>query len=692
MRRPGKERRKQKSVFKSYLITYMGLAITVCAVLGLALTVVSAKRLETQERNALESRLAGAGDDFCRQLELMQEIALRICTTNVYQPVYLQKGTLNEKQMLEHFSLLSNTSVLSDACFLFYPDRQTVYTMSTKMPLSVFIKQYAPQMSDEEFMELITQGHSFFFLDGDSYLFRKLKIPFNRYSHGSNAYLLLRMDQQALSEYYQGLFRLNSSLSMQMDGIVLLQGTSTQENLQYTTLYEGEELVLSVGEGSDGYAPSLWATMLGILAALSLTFSAISAYLAWKSYTPIKGLAQKVSGREEMAGNEIQLISAAVDHVIRQNSASLTLLTSSLESISRLRESLKQQILQLVLSGVYDLALSQRMAEAGLDFSGHQFCAAHIRYDPAISTEELNHLVSGQSTEDTRLYLAVLSARNGWALLMISQNEYDLLAAFDTVCEDLVRRYPDISIKLGTMFGQVQKLAYSLAVAQSEQESAPDMFEQNAQAAQMMEEMKKRIYSGAEEEALSHLNLLLQEASREPSLLFRRYRIVELVHQILTFARELNCQMNAQEVVGSLNHLDEEALHESLAGIVRKLCALSSRGEMTLSPSAKLIIDYVEQHAMDYEICLDSVASACDVSSKQISRVMRSVVGMSFREYVSLLRIRQAQELLKAGVSATETAHQVGYADISYFTKVFRSHVGCTPGQYRDSVLPCRGI
>lgn len=117
MRRPGKERRKQKSVFKSYLITYMGLAITVCAVLGLALTVVSAKRLETQERNALESRLAGAGDDFCRQLELMQEIALRICTTNVYQPVYLQKGTLNEKQMLEHFSLLSNASILSDACF-----------------------------------------------------------------------------------------------------------------------------------------------------------------------------------------------------------------------------------------------------------------------------------------------------------------------------------------------------------------------------------------------------------------------------------------------------------------------------------------------------------------------------------------------------------------------------------------------
>ena len=95
-------------------------------------------------------------------------------------------------------------------------------------------------------------------------------------------------------------------------------------------------------------------------------------------------------------------------------------------------------------------------------------------------------------------------------------------------------------------------------------------------------------------------------------------------------------------------------------------------------------MDYIEAHATDYNICLDSVATACDISTKQVSRIARNVVGMSFKEYVSHLRMRKAMALLKAGLSATDTSRQVGYSDISHFTKVFRGHTGVTPGQYRS--------
>ena len=75
-----------------------------------------------------------------------------------------------------------------------------------------------------------------------------------------------------------------------------------------------------------------------------------------------------------------------------------------------------------------------------------------------------------------------------------------------------------------------------------------------------------------------------------------------------------------------------------------------------------------------------------DISAKQVSRVVRSASGMGFREYITQLRMEKAAQLLAEGRSSTETAPLVGFTDVSYFTKVFRSVMGCTPGQYKQSL------
>ena len=47
-------------------------------------------------------------------------------------------------------------------------------------------------------------------------------------------------------------------------------------------------------------------------------------------------------------------------------------------------------------------------------------------------------------------------------------------------------------------------------------------------------------------------------------------------------------------------------------------------------------------------------------------------------------RIRMAQKLLATGdTTIAEAAHQVGFAELPFFFRLFRRHAGCSPAAYR---------
>ena len=58
--------------------------------------------------------------------------------------------------------------------------------------------------------------------------------------------------------------------------------------------------------------------------------------------------------------------------------------------------------------------------------------------------------------------------------------------------------------------------------------------------------------------------------------------------------------------------------------------------------------------------------------------------GMSPLEYVHMLRLEEAKQMLEAGDAPVEAiAHEVGYQDTSFFSRLFRRKVTLTPAQYR---------
>jgi AraC-like DNA-binding protein len=78
------------------------------------------------------------------------------------------------------------------------------------------------------------------------------------------------------------------------------------------------------------------------------------------------------------------------------------------------------------------------------------------------------------------------------------------------------------------------------------------------------------------------------------------------------------------------------------------------------------------------------IASRIGVSSEHLSRVFKSLMGISPKRYCLQQRTRQAQWLLQSTpLDIDEIARRVGYGDAAYFSRMFRREVGLMPSQYR---------
>lgn len=88
---------------------------------------------------------------------------------------------------------------------------------------------------------------------------------------------------------------------------------------------------------------------------------------------------------------------------------------------------------------------------------------------------------------------------------------------------------------------------------------------------------------------------------------------------------------------------------------------------------------YADEHFTEKELTLERIAEKLGYSVHYLSARFAAVVGISFREYLTGLRMYYAERLIEEGVSVVyEVAAACGYADPLYFSKVFRKRFGCT--------------
>jgi AraC-like DNA-binding protein len=95
-------------------------------------------------------------------------------------------------------------------------------------------------------------------------------------------------------------------------------------------------------------------------------------------------------------------------------------------------------------------------------------------------------------------------------------------------------------------------------------------------------------------------------------------------------------------------------------------------------------ITYIKDH-LEQELSLATLAAVGQTSPAHFARLFKHTTGLTPHQYVIGCRLDRAKQLLtETDLSLSEIALQVGCADHSHFTALFRTHVALTPRDYRE--------
>lgn len=114
---------------------------------------------------------------------------------------------------------------------------------------------------------------------------------------------------------------------------------------------------------------------------------------------------------------------------------------------------------------------------------------------------------------------------------------------------------------------------------------------------------------------------------------------------------------------------------------------LSARTVNQDAQRAKQAMLYIHDHFME-PVTLDDIAGSILVSKSECCRCFKRATGLSPVEYLMKYRITESTKYMhrKTHESISEIAGAVGFNNTSYFNKVFKKMIGCTPTQYRQSL------
>ncbi|WP_422938715.1 helix-turn-helix domain-containing protein [Vreelandella venusta] len=80
---------------------------------------------------------------------------------------------------------------------------------------------------------------------------------------------------------------------------------------------------------------------------------------------------------------------------------------------------------------------------------------------------------------------------------------------------------------------------------------------------------------------------------------------------------------------------------------------------------------------------VNELAKTALMSRFHYIRTFQSMYGLTPRSYLRDLRIKQAKNLLRSGLSVTEVCFAVGYESLPTFSSVFKKCTGYTPRDYQ---------
>jgi len=100
----------------------------------------------------------------------------------------------------------------------------------------------------------------------------------------------------------------------------------------------------------------------------------------------------------------------------------------------------------------------------------------------------------------------------------------------------------------------------------------------------------------------------------------------------------------------------------------------------------RLACSYIESHPEE-KLRVDELAKIANYSQSHFFRLFREVVGCSVHEYISRVKIREAQRLLRRGEgNVTDVSYRLGFSHPNNFSRTYKRLTGKNPRDERKTI------
>lgn len=152
------------------------------------------------------------------------------------------------------------------------------------------------------------------------------------------------------------------------------------------------------------------------------------------------------------------------------------------------------------------------------------------------------------------------------------------------------------------------------------------------------------------------------------------------------FAELAHAFLNLSEKRSDTDEHTEENNEEIFYLLARMLCLLEGAADLSEAGSEPQedigkLLSYIDTHLASIR-CIDDAAQALFFSRYHVCHLFQKKLGMSFITYLNMRRVTEAAALLREGRSVGEAADAVGFSSASYFCKVFKKEMLCSPLTY----------
>ena len=674
-------------VFKRYVLSYLSVVLAVCMALGLALVRVASGQLRQAETEVYQARLAQTADYIERQLSTMEDIRLDVKTRLPFQPFYLNRQKTNEFELLDAFSRYAGFSPWIEEYYLWYQDDGKVFGTRSTYSERIFFQRVMKGLSAEQMTEALPEAGKILFQVPETrpdtlmialpFYFGTARIPTGR----CTLIFLVKLAQLRQTIWQMTGQPSGSGFALEYEGQTVLSTLTAERTLSGQGTKEKARVVIEepsiAGLERIGSFERL---MIWIVVLAVLLGTAIAVYAAWRSYQPIRKLYAKYGGSQKPS-NELQTLEDLLSNSLKRNSFSQKQIEEQIEQLDLQQSWLKQQMVMMLITGNDSPVVKELIQKMGFEMSHAHFalCFLYLQGDEGDRTG-LVRSIEDFSDEECTLYAAELQENREYIVLMNFQEEEQCRELLELLSDSLESRNLSVRVQWSRTCSQLNEIASAAIETLNTPPVALAVDNAEAEEEDAREQMAALTESGSTSQALALLETMIaQTENRYPSYLMRIYMLNRLVQQMMTLASREGVTLPPKSP-----GQDPDSVRETLEQLVRALCRKGAQRSSAEKPEGGKTAAYVREHCLDGDISLSSTAEALGISTKQVSRLLRMEVDMTFKEYLLHLRMSAAQDFLREeGLSIAETAGRVGYFNISHFIKCFKAYTGMTPGEWK---------